>query len=221
MGIREYSKAADLLREGSQADAIPHSDFELLSRTRPAGQVKLSSSGPVAAVQRYISALLDPQSASDYASLLVPEWSSLTFIAQRNAHVTALSPFSKVGGEALWTRAIGDIVISNVQFVGEGSDAIGYRVRYAHPSQGGARKTVAWVVKRRDAYQVLGLRGDQATAGGEALALAKNGNIAAARSWLNWEREEMPAVASADPLAAEPFLKFGRPNQKSPEATRC
>jgi tetratricopeptide (TPR) repeat protein len=208
MRIREYPKAADLLREGSSATSIPHSDFDLLSRTRPSSQIKLSSSGPVAAVQRYITALLDPQSKSGYASLLAPEWSSLTFNAQRNAMVTLLSPFSKVGGEALWTRAVGDIVISNVELVAEGSDAIGYRVRYADPSQGGARKTVAWVVKRGDAYQILGLRGDQATAGGEALALANKGDIAAARRWLDWERDEMPVVTSADPLAPEPFLKL-------------
>ena len=90
MRIREYSKAADLLREGSGATSIPHSDFELLSHTRPASQVKLSSSGPVAAVQRYITALLDPQSKSGYASLLAPEWSSLTFTAQQ-AYTTGIA----------------------------------------------------------------------------------------------------------------------------------
>ena len=122
---------------------------------------------------------------------------------------------------ALWTRAIGDIVISNVEFMAEGSDAIGYRVRYADPSQGGARKTVAWVVKRGDAYLILGLRGDQATAGGEALTLANKGNIAAARRWLDWERDEIPAVASADPIAAGATFWLGRPSRKSPNATRC
>ncbi len=95
-----------------------------------------------------------------------------------------------------------------MEFVPEGSDAIGYRVRSADPTRNGARKTVAWVVRRGDAYQLLGLAGDQSTAGGEALTLAQKGDLAGARRWLNWEREEIAVPSSADPLAGEAFLKL-------------
>ena len=79
------------------------------------------------------------------------------------------------------TRALGEIVVSTVDLSAEGSDTAGYRIRYADTSSGGQQKTLGWVVRRENTYYVLGLRGDQATSGGEALALAKRGNLAGAR----------------------------------------
>jgi hypothetical protein len=57
-----------------------------------------------------------------------------------------------------------------------------------------ARASVAAVsrsVKRGDAYKILDNANGRAPSGGEALALAQQGDLASARLWLNWEREEI------------------------------
>jgi len=208
IAIGEYSKAADLLHDGTNGSSIPQADLDLLRKTRHGSDIQFSTNGAVAAVQHYVLALFDPTSGLHFSDWLVPEWRSLTFLAQRNSLLATLTPFRRVGNVQLGTRATADLVVSSVEFVPEGSDAVGYRVRFADPSRNGARKTVAWVVKRGDTYQLLGLAGDQSTAAGEALALAQKGDLAGARRWLNWEREEIAVPSSADPLAAEAFFKL-------------
>jgi tetratricopeptide (TPR) repeat protein len=140
-------------------------------------------------------------------------------VEQRNTLLTLLSPF-RIANVPLRIRVIGELVVSAVEFLPEGSDAIGYRVRFADPTRNGERKTVAWVVKQGGQYQILSLAGGQGPVGGEALVLAQKGDLAGARRWLNWEREEIGVPSSADPLAAEPFLKLWPPRAGIPERDR-
>jgi tetratricopeptide (TPR) repeat protein len=211
IAIGEYTKAADMFHEGAGDRSVPGSDLEVLRKTRRASDIKFSSNGVAAVVQRYILALCDRRSGFTYSDFLVPEWRVLTFIGQRNGMLSSLASFRRIANSPLGTRATGDIFTSTVELTAEGSDAIGYRVRFADPARNGMRKTLAWVVKRGDAYQVLGLAGDESTAGGEALALAQRGDLPGARRWLNWEREEVAVPSSADPLTAQPFLKLWPP----------
>jgi tetratricopeptide (TPR) repeat protein len=204
--LGEYSKAAELLQEGG-IDAFSKADLELLRGTHRRSEMKFSANPAIEIVQRYILALCDPHGGPSHTEFLVPEWRLLTFASQRNSLLSLLSAYARVA-DANATRPEGEIVVSNVQFVAEGDDATGYRVRFGDPSQNGAQKTIAWVVKRGNSYFVLGLRGDESTSGGEALALAEKGEIRGARRWLDWEREEVSGATSADPLASQPFLKL-------------
>jgi len=213
--IGEYYKAAGLLGEGG--NSIPQSDLDMLRRAHRSDEIKFSANGPAAAVQRYILALCDQESGLHYSDLLTPEWRGLLLMEQRSELMALLSPFAHLGSEQHWAVAISEIAVSNVEFVSEGSDAIGYRVRFTDPARNGARTSVAWVVKRGDSYKILGLTGDQSTAGGEALALAQRGDLAGARRWLDWEREEITVPSSTDQLAAEPFLMLWPPRPGIPE----
>jgi tetratricopeptide (TPR) repeat protein len=207
INIGEYAKAADTLRAANSS--TPQSDLDMLRKTRRGSELKFSANGAVSAVQHYILALLDLESGFTYSDFLTPEWTVvLKHVPQRTSLLPLLTPFRHVGTLQLGTRALAHLVIGNVEFVPEGSDETGYRVRFADPSRSGSRRTIAWVVKRADGYRVLGLAGDQSASGGEALALAQKGDVAGARRWLNWIREEIAVPSSADPLAVEPFLKL-------------
>ena len=161
-----------------------------------------------------------------YAELLTPEWRKLTYTAQRSQLQEILTGYSRIANQPVGTRALADLAIGNIEFTKDGSDAVGYRISFTDSSANGAKKRIAWVVRRPEGYRILGLRGDQSTVGGEALALAEKGNLEGARTWLDWEREEMNPAPGTDPLASEAFLKLW-PSQKGvPEsdaiiAARC
>jgi len=215
--ISEYAKAADLLQEASNGSSSGQPDLELLRKARRANEIELSTNGPVAAVQQYALSLLDFRSDLVYSDSLTPEWKFLTVKDQRDSLVTLLMPFHRIADVPLKVWSLADLAASAIELLPEGSDSIGYRVRFADPTRSGARKTVAWVVKRGDQYRILGLADAQSAVGGEALALAQKGDLAGVRRWLNWQREEIGVPSSADLLAAEPFLKLWPPRTGIPE----
>jgi len=85
---------------------------------------------------------------------------------------------------------------------------VGYRVRIPDPSNNGDPKTIAWVVKRPDGYQLLGLGPARASIGEEALHAAQKGDLRSSKQWLDWLREEQTVPKGADPLAGWAFLKL-------------
>jgi tetratricopeptide (TPR) repeat protein len=205
VAIGEYSKAADLME--ASGDPAMASGVELLRHASVHGQLPLSKDPVIAVVQQYIFALCDHLALPKHEDLLTPEWRMLTFAAQRQQLLSFLGAYRNVAGIALGTRSTADIVVGNVELVKEGSDAIGYRVCFADPASNGAMKTIAWVVRRGDTYKILGLRADVST-GAEALALAKKGDLDAARKWLDWVREEIVPSTNADVLATPLFSRM-------------
>ena len=218
--VDEHSKSADLFEAGSSAGKrLSSSDLAMLRRARVRTQTELSKNPAIHVVQEYIFALLDPDSNSKYKDLLTPEWrEQLTYTGERTVLIRQLAAFTRLTGAATAdaTRALADIAVGNSDFVAEGNDAQGYRVRFSDPAANGAMKTMAWVVRRGGAFQILGLRDDQSTTGGEALALLKKGDLEGARQWLDWQNEEMNVTKNADPLAAEAFLKMWPPAKEPP-----
>ena len=210
--LREYPAAAGLLREafkenetGGQADA------DLLAHTNPRAQAKFSDSPPVALTQKLIYALLDMDNETAWRQLYVPEWRDLNYRAERNRVWNSIAAYHQLAKIAMGWEGASDLAVSNGVFVSDGSDAVGYRVRMADPSNNGAMKTIAWVVKRGSAFQVLGLNIDWAPLGAEALTAAKRGDLKAARQWLDWMREEEPHESATDPLGAVAFTRIWTP----------
>jgi len=207
LAVGEYSKSAELLSAGSNA-STPASDIDLLKRSRRRAETALSKNPVIATVQQAIYTVLDSALSPAFINLMTPEWRRIDPKAERAELLGMLTPYARIAGQALGTRAIADIVVSTVDFSFEGSDELGYRVRFADPAANGERKTIAWVVRRDGDYRILGLRNDLATTGGEALALAEKGNLDGARQWLDWQREEVRVPSVPDPLAGDPFVRL-------------
>jgi Flp pilus assembly protein TadD/transglutaminase-like putative cysteine protease len=108
--------------------------------------------------------------------------------------------------DGLSNSFMADFVLGNVQFVQDGSEELGYRVKMRSPYAGqpGPDDTV-WVVREDGKYKVAAT-GDQLGAlGVRALRLADAGKLEAARQWLDWAREIIQVRGSDDPLASPPF----------------
>jgi tetratricopeptide (TPR) repeat protein len=208
----EYAKAADLLEAaGNSASTVT-----LFRHAGRHGALPLSKDPVIAEVERYIFATCDREYQPKYDEMLVPEWKILTWQAQRSQIVAFFSAYRNVAGISLGTRSTADVVVGNVEFLKDGDDATGYRVRFADPSANGAIKTIAWVVRRGDDYKILSLRNDEAPVGGEILALAQKGNLEAARKWLDWTHEEITPSTSSDLLASQPFMRLWPTEQDPP-----
>jgi tetratricopeptide (TPR) repeat protein len=208
--LGEYSAAASLMRE-SEKEGGTESDetaVSMLAQTRRREAAKYSDNPAIAVVERLIYSLLDRKDEESWRKLLVPEWRDLEYRARRNEVWSLLSAYHQLGTQRLTLTAAADLAVSTAAFTVEGSDKSGYRVRFADPSGGGSMKTLAWVVKRGDDYQVAGLANDIALAGSEALKAAQSGDLETARQWLDWVREDQAPAKGLDPLAGIAFLKL-------------
>jgi tetratricopeptide (TPR) repeat protein len=214
ISIGEYRKAADLIEATGDPAQAPSVD--LLRHTSRHGEPVISKDPVIAVMQRYIFSLLDQLARPKHDELLAAEWRVLSWNSERSAMVSLLGAYRNVAGFTPGTRATADIVVGNVEIVKEGSDALGYRLRFADPASNGALKTIGWVVRRGDQYQVLGLRGDEPPVS-EALALANKGDLEGARKWLDWQKEEIAVSQTADPLATSPFLRLWPAPSDPPE----
>jgi tetratricopeptide (TPR) repeat protein len=203
--LREYAPAADLVAAGERGseNLTLKPELELLRRTGKHEDARSSEKPVVAIVQQMICALLDPEDDEGWRNLLVPERrEDLKTVAQRGELIRLLGGYSTVAGRQLGWVALADLVTSNVSFTAEGSDRLGYRVRFAIPAANGAARTLALVVKRGEEYKVLSLAGTPGGYGEAALAAIQQGDQASARQWLDWAREDGSASSFTDTQAA-------------------
>jgi tetratricopeptide (TPR) repeat protein len=208
-GIEQYAAAAGLYAEANRLGGkTGERDIRMIGRARPAATAAISNDPVIAVVQRYLLAVGDPFVTPHYDEYLAPQWKTLTRQSEVNEMVSTLSKYGQIVATVSGTRNQSAVAVGYNEFIKQGNDAIGYRVRIVDPDAKGSAQTIAWVVKSQDKYFVLGLHDDQAVVGDQALALAKAGDLAGARQWLDWEREEITHISSSDPLADEPFLSL-------------
>jgi tetratricopeptide (TPR) repeat protein len=213
VSLREYAKGADLIEAGERGsgNVTPQSELELLRRARKHEDVQLSGNPVIAVVQKLICALLDTQNEEIWRSLPASERrDEQRASTERIELLRLLGAYRTVAHEQLSGLALADVAVSNITFTTVGSDRLGYRVRFANPAPNGAVRMVAVVVKRGEEYSVQRLSGTPAALGEQALALVEKGDLASARQWLDWAREEMtsPVPSGGDPLAGLAFSKL-------------
>jgi tetratricopeptide (TPR) repeat protein len=206
----DYPAAAALLREWAKQkgdDGSEESGLELLSQTRGYDHARYSDDKRIATVQRLMYALggADETSARPRFD---PMWRDLNFKLARNQMFNLIGGYRTIAGRTLTIGAWLDVAVSNAVFTVEGSDASGYRVRIADPTANGAQKTIAWMVRAGEEYQVLGMGPDLAPPGLRVLELIRKGDDKGARQWFDWVREEKRAPAVVDPLVEAAYPKI-------------
>ena len=117
-----------------------------------------------------------------------------------------------------------DLAFGGLQEAVSGDDAGGYRVALAFSadkSKGGG--FVAYVVREGGEYRIAGLSTAVSMLGDEALRRLQRGDLAGARKWLDWVREEAGDDAgNADPIPRNPFLAlWAKGDGSGAEEVRC
>ncbi|HEY2324539.1 MAG TPA: DUF3857 domain-containing protein [Thermoanaerobaculia bacterium] len=213
MQLRRYNDAADFLEaatKGSDDAAKQLPVIQMLRKTQPFE--KLPAGTPKAFLIRFLQAAASGDGKA-LKAIFVPEVTAKAADDDLAFHNSTLS-----GSDDMPTEVMLDLAAAGMEVSQEGDDATGYR--YRARSTGMGSDSMAIYVVRRDGKLLLAAMSQvPPLIGLEALHLAHEGKTDAARTWLNWARETIPAGGGDDPLAGQPFARLWKKDTAAATAT--
>jgi tetratricopeptide (TPR) repeat protein len=111
-------------------------------------------------------------------------------------------------GSEFASDARGDIILSNIKLTAEGDDRLGYRVMLQMMELNGLP---VYVTKAGTGYKIL--PSGSADLARVVLGTLAEGDLKAARKWLDWAREDNGVQGGEDPLAGSVFPRVWRRGQ--------
>ncbi|MGE5321493.1 MAG: hypothetical protein ACM3SW_01430, partial [Actinomycetota bacterium] len=213
--VHKYPVAADLMAAGArgqsnEAQSIAYAG--ILRKAVPREQFKIDGSLPQSALLRFYTAVFAVP--ADYVQIK----STMSRNANRALDEKKdMEDFSKqmAGMRVQLERTglplvvLGDIAIPNMRFSVEGNGSPGYKVTTLAVGTGPQE---GFVVREDGVYKLLELSYGKDSVpehlGWQALEELGKNNLAGARQWLDWAREEVHINDSDDPLSGQPFPHF-------------
>ena len=101
-----------------------------------------------------------------------------------------------------------DLMLVNVQMSVDGDESLGYRVRMQVALPTGNGDQLFFVVLEEGQHRILASDGDLSPIGREVLRRIEKGDLAGARQWLDWAREQQTLPGGDDPFTGPPFPWF-------------
>ncbi len=223
--VRHYEEAAGLLEEaasGAPNTAALRRRVTILKGMRPFERLPLPEGEPTTVVKRMFLSLFVPESAPDtFLSLFAR---TIREEAEKDGADEDLRNLDAIMGNVMKgagdppREAVTDIAFSALQFRTEGNDAVGYRIDATSPALLGQEKMRVYVVKEAGRYRLVTGSDNLAPIGLVVLDRIASGDLAGARTWLDWAREEIPRTQDDDPLSGQPFLRiWGQTAPDTPE----
>ncbi len=215
MALRRYSEAADFFEaatKGSPQAAQTLALVQILRKTKPYEKVL---DGTPRTMPIKLMELLMLGDMKALRASLIPEMAGTL----EDSGFSFSTPTLGAGGETP-PDVLLDIIGSALEIQQDGDDETGYRLRMR--SAAGTPSSVSnaafYVQRRNGKYLFAGFNDPPETVGRAALALADNGNLEAARIWLNWARESIPAGGNDDPLEGPAFARLWTKGKASASA---
>jgi tetratricopeptide (TPR) repeat protein len=221
---RRYAEAADLLeRAGRQAPNAAKilSGVEMLRKTRRHEELSFSPDQPAGMTKRFLlllgSGAPDPQAFLAFFSRGLAEELGKDEKALRGLQdsLASLEGFT----DDLVDVGL-DLKLTALRETVTGNDAMGYRVILGTAFTD--KETVYYVVREDGGYKLAGFSSSADMLGMEALRRLDRGDLAGARQWLDWAREEVWSGGGDDPLAFSPVtILWPRGAEATAEEARC
>ncbi len=217
MLARRYPEAAALMERASrQSDnaAALLSTAELLRKTRRHEEVPLPPDRPSTPVRRLMllstaETIEVKQVASLFSQGFAAQVRKLSDLEAQRLFEAGFAPARrKLRSQQVPVDTAIDLALGGLQETVSGDDATGYRVAlsFAAGDKGGGG-FVAYVVREGGEYRIAGLSTAVSMLGEEILRRVQLGDLAGARKWLDWAREDAGEDAgNADPIPRNPFL---------------
>lgn len=222
--LRRYQDASALLLAGAvgadNASTI-RGRAALLAKARRSEEVELDPKAPATRVWSFMKSVLVDQ--LDGKALSVHFSPTLWATAGDEAEIQGFQRIARRGLAGLTRQGVSpqvglDLAMALSQVTVEGNDPGGYRVRLQVP---GANDQVFFIARIQDRHLIAGLAEDLSTLGIEAARRLKEGDLAGARIWLDWAREQAWAGAGDDPLSGAPICRLWTKGQQgNPEEIR-
>ncbi len=232
---RRYPEAAALMERASrQSDnaAALLSTAELLRKARRHEEIPLPAGQPSTPVRRLL--LLSTaekvevkQVATLFSRDIAPEVLKLSDTEAQRLFDAGFGPARrKLTSQQVPVDTAIDLAFGGLRESVSGDDATGYRVALGFSADKSSDADfTAYVVREGGEYRVAALSTSVSMLGEEALRRLQRGDLAGARQWLVWAREEIgDDEGNADPIPRNPFLALwakGGPGTAGAEEIRC
>jgi tetratricopeptide (TPR) repeat protein/transglutaminase-like putative cysteine protease len=230
---RRYPEAAALMERASRQSDNPAAMLSMadsLRRARRHEEIVLPADQPATPARRLMTMTtaekLDvKQLASLFSSDLQPGILKAGDQAQRLFEAGAAPARRQLRSQQVpWDVAI-DFALGALQETVSGNADSGYRVGLSFPFEKNGQDFTVYVVPDGGEYRIAGLSTAVSMLGEEALRRVQRGDLAGARKWLDWAREEVggdTGAGSGDPIPQNPFpALWAQGSAGSAEDVRC
>lgn len=229
---RHYPEAAALMERASrQSDnaAALLSTADLLRKARRHEEMPLPPDQPSTPVRKLmllttaekievkqVAPLFSRDFAAQILKLSDPE-------AQRLFEAGFASARRQLRSQEVPVDAAIDLALGGLRESVSGGGDTGYRVALSFSAEKSTRGFVAYVVREGGEYRIAGMSTALSMLAEEALRRAQRGDLAGARQWLDWAREEAgDDTGNADPIPRAPFpALWARGSSGGAEEIRC
>lgn len=209
--LRRYPEAAALLGTAAASSSDPNlrSRVAMITKTKPIDAHALPVAKPVEVATK--AALLCNLGEPSLSDDLVPLLSARLVTPKKEKRSEGVCGVTE-GNSGLTKRnrtAIVDVLAAVFEPKVEGSDDLGWHVSLRIPS--GGYDFFVQTENKTPRVRAVGSRPSEI--GCEALTLAKAGKKAAAKQWLGWAKDIVPAGKGDDPLRDTPFTRLWSENK--------
>jgi Flp pilus assembly protein TadD len=200
MALGRYPESAAMMEISVQGGASNAQTAPVIAALKKARRGAPIDDSPTGTVLQMFRAFLNEDDAA--LRRLLPGVRNLT-----GSVFHGVSPRAVPMGE-LTPDELCDLIVAMAEVQTEGSDAVGYRVRMRVFAGVGRNNSAMYLQRDGAKYVIRATDNMVGEIGPVALKLAATGNLDAARTWLNWAREEIPAGGGDDPLSGAPFASL-------------
>jgi tetratricopeptide (TPR) repeat protein len=210
--LRLYAQAADLLEQAAQTSpkAVElRAQVDVLRKAKKIDAASLSDDDPKTTVQKMLAEVFMNEDLHTVAKLFASDLQSvLSFDAEDDSTPTATLASLRVqlNHDNTPLPFVIDMTLAGLQFVPDGDDATGYRIKMRNP--GSQNSDAVYVIKEGGKYRISGYNRLPELVGWRAIKLAEAGEVDKARRWLNWAREDVSPGNGDDPLSGAPFARL-------------
>jgi tetratricopeptide (TPR) repeat protein len=221
--VRRYEEAAALYQRAGQLspDAAKMLTLaDVLRRTRRHEEVTLDPASPSTPLRRLVLLSVTPK-----LDALRP-----LFVAREGEDAPNLLEIQAASSQAGHGVLEGDMPLEAALDLGlammresvSGNDMTGYRVELKTDLPGNSSRVAGFVVREGGEYRIAALDSVPGMLGDQALHLLRNGDLATARQWLDWAREEFGGSSHSSTLSGRTFSAlWTKGRQAEIEETRC
>ncbi len=208
--LRYYAEAAALLTDAARG--APNATAVLnyaqtLKKTVRYEEVELDDTDPESLVRRILIAAL--AGTEDDLEALFSRHTSPEELDEEQESFRTLGQILRRGlrDTSMPHDAVLDVMLASIRVSKQGSPEVGYRLQVRWQMGDVDTGTTMWAVPEDGTYRVLAARSLGAL-GNAAWRCLEQGDLPAARRWLDWAREETPLPSADDPFAGAPSARF-------------
>lgn len=201
MQLRLYPQAAALMDVATQGTAVAAEQRQIIDVLKKLKRVEdlPADDGPRGLVSKLFAVLLR-HDLEGMKEIIPAEYMNL-----KKSGPSELAKMELRPPDEMPVSVFGDLLATMVDVQQDGDDATGYRLR-ARVLGAPAADGMTFFVRRENGRWLLrGATHGETLTGHTVLTMVANGELEAARTWLNWTREEAKGGTSDDPLEGQPF----------------